>query len=115
MNFLKKIFGDSERVIAIACEPWGDVTTALNSMLIRASTLRVDYVFFQSIEVVTSAKQVGSLLEHMEEDTLIVGAALPGHSFQDGQKHSIANVEIGGLTTPWNTCSIWHRPTLSLT
>ena len=39
---------------------------------------------------------------HIGPDDLVVGAALTGHAFEQGQ-----TVELTGVTTPWNTLALW--------
>jgi len=45
----------------------------------------------------------------MNEETLVVGAALEGHNLQTGE------VEGNGRTVPWNTLSLWNLNYLART
>ena len=116
-SFLTRRYHGQSRVMPLPVTPWGDVTTALNSMLIRASCakFRQEFILFQSLEIISSAHHIQEMFRHMQSDTLVVGAALEGHQFMAKQGDHEAEVEIGGLTSPWNTCALWHRPSLALT
>lgn len=53
------------------------------------------------------SQHVELLKEHMDELTIVAGAAIGrSHRFVEG-RHTIT-----GLNTPWNTLALWHVPTL---
>lgn len=117
-DYLTSKYKGEPRAIALPVTPWGDVTTALNSLLICASNLKYgpqQYILFQSLEIMSNAQHIQQMLNYMTSDTLVVGAALEGHHFRVKQGEIACMTEIGGLTSPWNTCALWHRPTLALT
>lgn len=45
---------------------------------------------------------VSDMKARMEAADLVVGAALTGHDFREGEA-----VELTGVTTPWNTLALW--------
>jgi hypothetical protein len=51
---------------------------------------------------------VVALLSHLDESTLIVGPALEGHVFSEGEQG------LRGRTCPWNTLALWSVRKLSV-
>eukprot|EP01039_Chlorochromonas_danica_P007005 gene7006-7749_t len=101
-------FAPACRVTFLPIEPWGYYTTALNHALLYAQDHDFDLVAFQSLEYQATAELTSCLIGHFDEDTLVVGAAMTGHLFQEGV-HTLS-----GRRCPWNTMAIWRVDYLSL-
>ena len=93
----------------IPVDPWGAFTPALNALAAHASKQGCGLALFASVETTFSADTVAALREQlMTHDALVVGAALPGHDFQEGRR------PLGGRTAPWNTLALWRLDRLCL-
>ncbi|CAM9881465.1 unnamed protein product, partial [Choristocarpus tenellus] len=88
------------RVIPVT--PWGNFVPALNALLSFAANSGVDLILFQSLETSASPKTIASMTRHLGPRDLVVGVALQGHAFSEGQGR-----ELTGVTTPWNTLAMW--------
>lgn len=104
---IQEIFPDSD-VHVIAVDVWG-YSTALNSIVLRASQMGFDVLFFVSREVHFEKEHLTPMFQHLKEDTLVVGLSLPGHRFSEGSK------KLDALSVPWNTCAIWDLKKLAKT
>lgn len=92
--------------------PWYQFVAALNSLLLYAThEAKADCIMFVSAEVSASASCISTLLSHLKDDTLVVGAAMNGHVYHKRGE----NVVLTGRTCPWNTLAIWNVPKLSQT
>ena len=67
------------------------------------------------MEAKVSSGDLEVMLSHMERDTLVVGAALPGHKVESNLSKCTKTVNLNGLTCPWNTLALWDASKLSLT
>mmetsp|Transcript_27833 Transcript_27833/g.31813 ORF Transcript_27833/g.31813 Transcript_27833/m.31813 type:complete len:259 (-) Transcript_27833:305-1081(-) len=105
-----KRFSASSSMKIIPVTPWGKFVTALNSIIISASKAGATHCLFCSAETNASSESISVLMEHMDEDTLVVGAVLPGHNYHPKSKQA-----LNGRTTPWNTLAIWSLEKLALT
>ena len=75
----------------------------------HASKQGCGLALFASVETTFSAETVAALQEQLvKHDALVVGAALPGHDFQEGRR------PLGGRTAPWNTLALWRLDRLCL-
>lgn len=114
----------------IECEllkvsPWGNFVPALNALVSYACTKQLPggsyakSILFISAETTMTKESMMVLQQHLDlDDTLVVGAALPGHDYVDcssssGDQHgeggSIGReVELNGRTCPWNTLALWN-------
>jgi hypothetical protein len=123
---------DNVQVKAIAIRPWGSVTSALNALIYAAivtpldgadggeayqdfsvSSLRrndLQWISFQSVEIQMDPSAMQRLLDQMEDDTMVAGAALPGHRLA---AMNTDGIPLDGLTCPWNTLDVWHLDTLA--
>lgn len=91
---------ESCRVTVIGIQPWGKVTKALNEILAVTSRRDdVEYILFQSPEVVASKKVVEGLLTRMDPDTLVAGLGLT----QPRPNTDKDEVNLAGDTSPYNT------------
>lgn len=91
-----------ERVEVFAVTPWGKFVQPLNALVLKAKSLGMDYFLSASADMAFTDGQIQSLFDHMDEITLVVGAALEGHNLQKG-------VVVGnGRTVPWNTLAVWN-------
>ena len=118
-------------------QPWGHVIPALNSLLYAALEIGATFIIFQSVEVHMKAWHVSHLVRQVSQpDVLVAGAALVGsHVLHLDNVHcephptdprcalrnassplgTRAQVEATGLTSPWNTASVWHAASLGRT
>merc|ERR1719182_1141930 len=69
----------------------------------------MQHILYQSLETTCTPEVLARLLDHFTRDTLVVGAALSGHTFEEGEQ------PLNGRTTPWNTLALWSVRKLSLT
>eukprot|EP00667_Euglena_gracilis_P003575 EG_transcript_3583 len=108
-HFLKTEFPRSKhRIHVIPVANWG-ITTALNAGLHEAARLGVKWIAFQSMELSADADALCFLRSNVDDNTLVAGAALPGHRFEDGE-HS-----LDGTNCPWNTFAVWAVDKLAMT
>mmetsp|Transcript_1637 Transcript_1637/g.2983 ORF Transcript_1637/g.2983 Transcript_1637/m.2983 type:complete len:381 (+) Transcript_1637:74-1216(+) len=115
----------------IQVTPWGNFIPALNALTMWACKNQIDHgntvIMFISAETcITKKETVDALTCHMDEDTLVVGAALPGHEYKgptteiEEESTNVNNidthlsVELNGRTCPWNTLAIWNLNKLAL-
>jgi hypothetical protein len=121
-------------------QPWGKFAPALNalvswaaatnsvqktvgntSLLVDAPDESVPVILFCSAETTVSPSAIAYLCTHLQPDTLVCGAVLPGHDYQgsgsllvNGDATMVAT-ELNGRTTPWNTLALWNVSKLALT
>lgn len=89
--------------------PWGKFIPALNMLISKAKLKGAGSLLLASAEMRFNQEQFSKLQNHLEQDTLVAGAVLPGHDFQEGER------EGNGRTVPWNTFSLWNLEYLSRT
>jgi hypothetical protein len=94
----------------IPVTPWNAFIPALNAIATRAAQDGARYCLFCSAETQTSPESILHLLKHMDSETLVVGAVLPGHGYQPKSKQ-----ELNGRNAPWNTLAVWDVSKLTLT
>jgi len=108
----------------IPTTPWGNFVPALNTLVRWAcvSCPEAERIAFLSLETHATSEAILELCRHVVlSDTLVAGAALPGHQHQSssidsGKKEDIGTiVELTGRTCPWNTLAIWNLKRLALT
>lgn len=97
-------------LVIIPVTPWNAFIPALNAIATKAAQDTARYCLFCSAETQASPESILHLLNHMDSETLVVGAVLPGHSYQPNSTQ-----ELNGLTSPWNTLAIWDVSKLTLT
>ncbi|KAF1328417.1 hypothetical protein FI667_g6968, partial [Globisporangium splendens] len=100
-------------VVILPMLHWGSFVPAVNAIISCAATQfpRASLLLLQSLEIEVDAAGVEFLKTHFELGTdLVVGAALPGHSFMPSSDEPI---ELNGLTTPWNTLALWDLTRLA--
>jgi hypothetical protein len=86
----------------IPVTPWNAFIPALNAIATRAAQDGARYCLFCSAETQASPESILHLLEHMDRDTLVVGAVLPGHCYQPKSTQA-----LNGISAPWNTLAVW--------
>lgn len=89
--------------------PWGKFIPALNILISRAKDKGAQSILFASAEMRFAQEHLSQMQSHLDGNTLVVGAALPGHDFIEGER------EGNGRTVPWNTLSLWNLEYLSRT
>lgn len=95
------------RVEVFGVTPWGKFIQSLNALVYKAKLAGADFFLSASVETKFTSRQIAQLQTHMDKNTLVVGAALEGHDFQEGEK------EGNGRTVPWGTLAIWNLEHLS--
>ena len=103
-DLLKSI--DQKRTVCVPVTPWG-ISAPLHALLRTAMSRDCDAILYQSLEVVAPVGAINTMASYMQPDTLVVGAALPGHAFRSGQNR------LSGMASPWNTLALWDVRKLS--
>lgn len=98
-----------ERIHVLPVTPWGKFVPALNTLVSYARNQHADRILFISAETSADPEDIQQLLTHLEPDTLVVGARLPGHAFRGPCG------ALSGTTSPWNTLAVWDLKKLALT
>ena len=106
--------------------PWGNFVPALNALVSYACTTPIvsksashnNYaksILFISAETTLTKDSMIILQQHMNlNDTLVVGAVLPGHDYHgsnnnnDNDNNESVVVDLNGRTCPWNTLALWN-------
>lgn len=95
----------------------------LNAIVSHCANVGMKRVLMISAEIRIDKYGIESLYSHFDDDTLVVGAALPGHDHHrsllaggtEEEGCEVVEVELTGRTAPWNTCAIWDVNKLALT
>ncbi|KAE9002855.1 hypothetical protein PR003_g18114 [Phytophthora rubi] len=93
---------------------WGKFVPALNALVGTAADHfpEADTLLLQSLEIEVDAAGVELLRSNFDlKHDLVVGTALPGHTFQPDP--TIQPLELSGLTSPWNTLALWNLQQLT--
>jgi hypothetical protein len=112
------------RLHVLPVTPWGKFVPALNALVQFAAAnispplyegkqsdgIWLHQILFCSAETACSAQAVKTLQRHLQADTAVVGACLPGHDYK-----GTSVVELNGRTSPWNTLALWDLRKLALT
>ncbi len=125
----KKEIGGNDNVNDCDCTilsvtPWGSFVPALNALTSWACKNQEisndqngkSCIVFLSAETSLTRETVHALNQHMTDDTLVVGAALPGHDFYGKSDDDTigTEVDLNGRTCPWNTLAMWDLNKLAL-
>jgi len=99
--------------------PWGRFLPALNATVSWAAARGGSdcRLLLSSLESSSGldARGIAVMGAHLEDgDTLVCGAALPGHDYRGGGEGP-ALCELTGRTCPWNTIALWDVGKLALT
>ncbi|KAJ7877027.1 hypothetical protein B0H13DRAFT_2054510 [Mycena leptocephala] len=96
-------------------EPW-NFTVPLNAAVITAQKEgSATKIVFISVEVTVIVEELDRMLGLWETDFLVIGKALDPHTFELGEKNRELEVQLTGLTSPWNTFAIWDLGKLAKT
>ncbi len=114
--------GEKVEVQVLKVTPWGNFVPALNALVTNASTqslaggVYAKTILFISAETTLKKDSMSKLCEHMDlQDTLVVGAALPGHNYLGGDEEIEGKkVDLNGRTCPWNTLAMWNLSKMKL-
>ncbi|KAJ7759405.1 hypothetical protein DFH07DRAFT_445701 [Mycena maculata] len=96
-------------------EPW-NFTIPLNAAVITAQKqTRAKKIVFVSVEITVIVEELDRMLGLWETDFLVIGKALDPHTFESDGKDGALEVQLIGLTSPWNTFAIWDLSKLAKT
>lgn len=84
-------------------QPWGKFVAPLNALVRHGVNHAYTDVLFLSQEVTVTPHAAQTLLDELDDNTLVVGARFPEHEFKPGQ-----TLPLDGLTSPWNTLALWR-------
>jgi len=105
----------------ISVTPWGNFIPALNALTSWAmmqnqkDNVNSSVILFISAETSITNESIHDMIQHYDyKDTLVVGAALPGHDYKGEGGNNGVNTDLNGRTCPWNTCAIWNLNKLAL-
>jgi len=96
-----------EKVEVFNVTPWGKFVFPMNFLLARAGAFELPFLSISG-EVTPTEEGVASLLAHLTETTLVVGAAMQGHDYSPGWQG-----EASGTQIPWNTFALWEWKKMS--
>ncbi|CAJ1946266.1 unnamed protein product [Cylindrotheca closterium] len=99
----------TSKIQILPVTPWGKFTPALNALVTYAVEVDCGLIMFCSAEIKAPKEAIEKLCRHVDIDTLVAGAALPGHLYSPGTQ------DLSGRTCPWNTLAVWDVKKLSLT
>jgi len=103
----------------IPVSPWGNFVPALNALVSwGCSTIlgKEGLIMFLSVETNVTPQSINKLCQYVNlDDTLVVGAALRGHDHKHSSGSAEIEVELNGVTTPWNTLAVWNLKKLAIT
>lgn len=92
------------RIEAFPVQPWFKTgIPALNAMVHKATADGFTHIWLVSTRLVLNQEIVEKLIEECNDETLVVGAVMPGHRFR-----GVDFVLGDGETCPYNTCAIWN-------
>ncbi|OIO19212.1 MAG: hypothetical protein CO029_04075 [Candidatus Magasanikbacteria bacterium CG_4_9_14_0_2_um_filter_41_10] len=94
------------KIVIFPVTPWGRFVQPLNAILGMAQGDIAKGMNFlsASVEVQLTDEIVDTLVDHMDMQTLVVGAVLQGHDYK-GER---VIHEATGCQVPWNTLSMWN-------
>jgi len=101
---------NEKRVKVFGVTPWGRFITPCNVLMLEAIQAGATHLVTASAEVILNQLIIDELMHHMDDMTLMAGAALEGHDLQNGL---IKNAN--GIQFPWGTCAIWNLRYLGVT
>lgn len=125
---LKIVQNDSSIMVdcnLLNVSPWGNFVPALNALISYACLTPLsdgsyaNTILFISAETTMTRDAMIKLDQHMDlEDTLVVGAALPGHDYvkksDDNDERKGREIDLNGRTCPWNTLALWNLKKMTL-
>ena len=107
IKFLREKFPS---ITVIPVTPWGKFVMPLNALVLAAIGSGADSILFASAEFPPSKQVVDGLAFYLTKSTLVVGARLPEHDFNEA-----LNENANGKQVPWNAYSLWNLKILALT
>lgn len=109
----------NRRIHILPVTPWGRFIPSLNALLGYAAEHKYDVIVFVSAETSAPREALVTLLSLVTDDTLVAGAALPGHDVQTTAVAVAASAStplpLTGRSSPWNTLAAWNVSKLALT
>eukprot|EP00949_MAST-11_sp_MAST-11-sp1_P000825 g825.t1 len=115
MSSVEKVVRDHENVRILPCLNMHVFSPALNLLMREAMSDGAKHILYQSLEVRAAGYAVSRLRDEMGEDTLVCGAALPGHQVAEVVPGESTMAPLTGTTCPWNTFALWSLPHLART
>ena len=109
----------NSRIHLVYVPKWAGFVTPLNMLLSMATEQKYTFIGFLSLEVTLDKRAAEILLSEFNDGrTLVVGSRLNGHFFiGEGScvDETWCDVELNGVTSPWNTLAFWKVAELAKT
>lgn len=106
---IRQALPKDSKIQILPVTPWGMFTPALNALVTYAVEANCNLILFCSAEIKASKEAIDKLCQQVDQDTIVAGAALPGHLYSPGTQ------QLNGRTCPWNTLAVWDVKKISLT
>lgn len=98
--------------ITFPVTPWGKFVQPLNALILQAAGIGADFLLLASVEFPPVKEHVEALIDHMDENTLVVGAKFDDHIFWPSLEKKLGTRRAtgtgNGLSVPWNTFALWR-------
>lgn len=94
-----------ENVVVFPVTPWGGFVMPLNALLLaaREELAKGAKFLMASVEVKITAEAMAAMMSQLDDNTLVVGAAVLGHQYGRG-----VHKNAQGRQVPWNTLAMWN-------
>lgn len=100
---------EPDLITVLGISPWINFTIPMNYLIHSARSLgNFNILLSISLEIDCSLETIKLVMSHIDKNTLVAGAALPGHDFSTGYKP-----EATGTETPWNAFAAWNLDKIS--
>ncbi|MDO8265273.1 MAG: hypothetical protein Q7T34_02805 [Candidatus Parcubacteria bacterium] len=103
------------RVNTFGVTPWGKFVLPCNALILKAAEEKATHLLTASTEVTLTQDIIDQLVSHMDNETLIVGAALPGHKLSESNQETTLVLDATGVEFPWGTYALWNLRYLQTT
>ena len=104
--------GTPDAVTIFPVKPWGHFVQPLNALLLmgRGYWGQGHYFLSASVTVKLTPQIALALTTNVDDHTLVAGAAMEGHLFEEGCYHRYG--PTAGRQVPWNTLALWNAEML---
>jgi hypothetical protein len=106
---LETVRDAADRLIIADSDPSTNFVRRLNHILDIALSHRAHGLIYQSVEIDVRSYQIETLKDHLDEDTLVVGAKIV-----DDHGSAPGVVPLSGWDCPWNTLALWNPQKLGV-